>query len=279
MPYSVKILADSLAPCNKRLTTFELTYPRFVHSELLTHRLFSRNSSSSRAIPNEKLIEMIKKDPAMPVFWGKNQPGMQSKEEFSFADLYQVKAQWLEARDKMLEYSEKLANTGLHKQLCNRIIEPWMFITVIVSATEYSNWFGLRCHKDAQPELKFIADEMKKQYDSNDPIPLKPYEWHMPLIYMEDWDTVEDEGKINAIEILKKVSVGRCARVSYLTHDGKRDLAKDIDLHDKLSKSGHWSPFEHVAMALNVPEKHGNFIGWYQYRKMFPNEHIGDKML
>lgn len=288
--YSVKILADSFALSGKRLTTFELTYPRFVHAELMTHRSFSRNSASSRAIPNEKLRERIQNDPALPIWWGKNQSGMQAREELQMPELFDVQQKWLEARDVMLKYSEELSKLGLHKQITNRIIEPWMFITVIVSATEYSNWFHLRCHPDAQPEIKWVADEMKKQYDTHKPQEIQSGDWHLPLINDEDrieMDKVlrerykflkqeflgdEFDWHLKIQKELCKVSVGRCARVSYLTHDGKRDLNKDIELHNRLMTSGHWSPFEHVAQALDKPEWHGNFCGWKQFRKNYGNE-------
>jgi thymidylate synthase ThyX len=276
--YSARILLDSLGPSGKRLTTWELTYPRFVHAELMTHRLFSRNSASSRAIPVEKLMERVRNDPALPVWWGKNQSGMQAREELDEESQRNAHALWLVARDNALKAVEQLQSIGLHKQLANRLIEPWMFITVIVSATEYSNWFHLRNHKDAQPEISWVAKAMWTQYNERAPMQLPAGAWHMPLI-------AEEERLFGySDEILKKVSTGRCARVSYLTHDGKREMEKDIELHDRLSKGpqtgepGHWSPFEHVAQALATPERSGNFIGWKQYRKEFETEHFGARM-
>src|SRR5579864_7078447 len=144
--YECEVLADSIGPSGKRLTTVCVTYPRFVHAELLTHRMFSRSSASSRAIPNEKLRQRVIDDPAMPVWWGKNQAGMQAREELSGFELEDTRRGWLHARDLMLEMSEKLARHGLHKQLCNRLIETWMPITVIISATEWENFSRLRCH-------------------------------------------------------------------------------------------------------------------------------------
>lgn len=278
--YSTRILKDSLAPCGKRLTTWELTYPRFVHAELMTHRLFSRNSASSRAIPIEKLMARIREDPALPIFWGKNQAGMQAAEEMDVIDLIEAKRLWLDARNQMLEAAERLGKLGLHKQLANRLIEPWMFITVLVSATEYSNWFHLRNHKAAQPEIAWVAKDMWTHFNESKPRELGPTEWHLPL-----FDEVTEMSLVNfSTEKAKKVSTGRCARVSYLTHEGKRDVEKDIELHDKLcsgpssGEPGHWSPFEHVALALAEPTRIGNFIGWKQYRKEFETEHFGGSM-
>jgi hypothetical protein len=263
MAYKVKILADSIGPNNIRLTTWELTYPRFVHAELMTHRLFSRNSASSRAIPTKKLMNQIRKDPAMPVWWGKNQSGMQARVVLTGWRLFLVRKTWLFARWPALFFAWLLTKLGLHKQISNRILEPWMFITVICTATEWDNWFKLRCHPDAQPEIGWVATEMKRQYDINIPRVLSSGEWHMPLIDFDD-ELVDDKFD------LRKVSVGRCARVSYLTHDGKRDLSEDIKLADRLGQSGHWSPFEHVAEANEINDLtwSGNLRGWKQYREM-----------
>lgn len=271
MGYSVKILADSIGPNKVRLTTWELTYPRFVHAELMTHRLFSRNSASSRAIPTKTLMRQIRKDPAMPVWWGKNQKGMQARVELTGWRKSVVRFTWLQARWFALFFAWSLTKLGMHKQIANRILEPWMFITVIVTATEFENWFKLRCHPDAQPEIGWVAKEMKRQYDEHTPKILQPGEWHTPLIRDEEWGTIE-------IGLIKKISVARCARVSYLTHDGKRDYDEDKKMHDRLAESGHWSPFEHVAQAL-VDNKNGafprdtatlwsgNLRGWRQYRE------------
>ncbi|APU89021.1 putative HNH endonuclease [Virus Rctr197k] len=284
--------------------------PNFLANGVVVHN--SRNSASSRAIPSEKMRAMIQERPALPVWWGKNQSGMQAREELSNEPLdtdligkyaalncppYSpkgiAKALWLEARDLMIEYSDKLAQLGLHKQLCNRLTEPWMPITVLVSATEFANWFYLRDHKDAQPEIAIIATEMHYQYLESKPTLLSAGGWHMPYIHMEDQQEAHAlvlaqprdgnnipqayvDGEIK--RILRKVSVGRCARVSYLTHEGKRDLEKDVELHDRLAATassedpGHFSPFEHVAVALELPERIGNFTGWRQYRKDFLNE-------
>jgi thymidylate synthase ThyX len=287
--YSTRILKDSIAPCDKRLTTWELTYPRFVHAELMTHRLFSRNSASSRAIPTERLLARVREDPAMPKWWGKNQAGMQAAEELDPATQQEAERYWLAARDQMLDAVEGLSKLGLHKQLANRLIEPWMFITVIVSATEFGNWFHLRNHRAAQPEIAWVAKSMWEQYNAHKPT-YTPHEcWHLPLVdYPDDWlaaSVIAGSVADWVIEgVLKKVSVGRCARVSYLTHEGKRDLEKDIELHDRLcsgpltGEPGHWSPFEHVAAALSEPTRSGNFIGWFQYRKEFTAEHFGGRM-
>lgn len=275
--YSVSILKDSLAPCGRRLTTWELSYPRFVHAELMTHRLFSRNSASSRAIPIERLLARVREDPALPKWWGRNQAGMQALEELEGLERAEVERLWLEARDQMLAVVGRLGELGLHKQLANRLVEPWMFITTIVSATEFDNWFHLRNHKAAQPEIAWVARTMWEHYHRHEPTLIPVGGWHLPFVSGEEATTVD-------VEILKKVSTGRCARVSYLTHDGVRDMSKDVELHDRLcagpatGEPGHWSPFEHVAQALASPDRVGNFVGWRQYRKQFAAEHFGGPM-
>lgn len=269
--YLAKIILDSVNPCGDRLTTFEISYPRFIHSEMLTHRSFCRNSASSRAIPNEKLRHRIEDDPVIPVYWGKNQPGMQASKELEETVQTQAEALWLEARDKMLTYSSTLADLGVHKQLCNRLLEPWMFITVIVTATEYDNFFHLRCDSNAQPEIQKIAYMMQELYKFNSPRFLDTGKWHTPYIQSEEYKSFTQE------ECLQ-VSVARCARVSYLTHDGKRDIEADLKLFQRLQENKHWSPFEHVAVALSCSERSGNFFGWKQYRKQFVNEHHGRKL-
>jgi len=286
MAYAGKILKDSISPAQCRITTFEITYPRFVHSELMTHRVFSRNSASSRAIPFAKMVEQVQTDPVMPVWWGKNQSGMQSKEELVEPELSFAKIAWLNARDSAVSNAMSAAESGMHKQLVNRLLEPWMWITVLVTATEFENFFGLRCHPDAQPEIRYIAEMMKDSYYASTPAKKLAGEWHIPMIGDGTCGTeVEEDVWRHSSSTVLAVATGRLARVSYLTHDGKRDLQADVDLHDRLAKAGHMSPFEHCAMAQSGTEKNrrsqqesphqsGNFFGWTQYRKMIPGEAI-----
>jgi thymidylate synthase ThyX len=266
MPYKANILLDSIGENGKRITTWELSYPRFVHAELMTHRVFSRNSSSSRAIPVNKMLERIVNDPATPVWWGKNQAGMQAREELTGEVLEAVQKIWLEARDLMVQKASELNNLGLHKQIANRLTEPWMFITVILTATEFDNWFKLRCHPDAQPEIKYLADMMFSAYQANCPQKLHYGEWHIPMLKAEESELSIDEKLA--------ISTARCARVSYMNHDGTNsNVEKDKGLHDSLASSGHWSPFEHCAQNVTQGDYKGsNFFGWNQYRKRFSGE-------
>jgi thymidylate synthase ThyX len=248
----------------------EATFHRFILPEFNTHRAFSRNAASSRAIPIKKVIAAVRNDPALPIFWGKNQSGMAAREEIDEAARGRARAEWQRALDNALASAERLASPDieLHKQLVNRILEPFAWITVIVSATEWANFFTQRCHPDAQPEIHALAEVMLDAYRASAPREVPLGAWHTPLI-------LNDERMLDAAT-LRKLSVARCARVSYLTHDNLRDIAKDLELYDRLMSggaNGHWSPTEHVATPLDDPrETCANFRGWKQYRKLFSAE-------
>jgi thymidylate synthase ThyX len=202
----------------------------------------------------------------MPMWWGKNQAGMRAETELDGEERRKAQDWWLRGMELMVAHHAEGERLGIHKQLVNRVVEPWMYITVILSATDYTNWFHLRCHPAAQPEIRWVADAMKALYDLSVPAGLPVGAWHRPLI------RPEDELEIQGEELLNKVSAARCARVSYLTHDGRRDYAEDVRLYEKLVTSGHWSPLEHVAQALASDERIGNFSGWRQLRKTYAHE-------
>jgi thymidylate synthase ThyX len=264
-----KIITDSISQTGARLTTFQLIYPRMVHAELMTHRVFSRNASSSRAIPVSKIIQQVIDNPAMPVYWGKNQKGMQAKEELAGEALAQAKEIWLAARDAAVEQARKLVDIDLHKQIANRILEPWHHIHVVVTATDFDNFFNLRCDPDAQPEIKVLAEQMRDLFFDSKPAELAIGMWHLPYVSRSGgmYVPVGDKSII-------KASVARCARVSYMTHDNENPtLSKDVELHDQLLKSVHMSPTEHQATPMIDPNAYsGNFRGWVQYRKMIKGE-------
>jgi thymidylate synthase ThyX len=256
------IIADSINLTGDRLTTFVLTYHRMIHSEFMTHRMLSKNSSSSRAIPVEKMIKLVESQEVYPLHWGKNQKGMSAQTEVTEDEIQAAAEVWKAAKNDAIRHAKQLVHIGIHKQVVNRLLEPFSTITVICSGTEYQNFFEQRCHPDAQPEIQSLAHKMKAAYDSSQPQQLGAGEWHLPLIKQEDIDEISD------INELVKVAVGRCARVSYLNHDGVRSLTDDVKLHDRLltSKPAHLSPFEHVASALPNSEKRANFTGFQAYR-------------
>lgn len=272
MTISARILADSICG-GSRLTTWELTYARFVHAELLTYGMFARNAASSRAIPAARLRERTLADPATHVWWGANQKGMSATNEVD--DVAAAKAWWHESLVYAQTMHAKGERLGLHKQVVNRIIEPWMHITVILTATDYANFFHQRRSEYAEPNIHALADAMWDAYHSHMPIALEPGDWHLPLVDPSDYWAVRELGYetyAEVVEALKRVSVGRCARVSYLTHDGRRDLREDLRLHDDLAANGHWSPFEHVAQAIGDGARHKKYEGWRQYRADFIHE-------
>lgn len=270
--YSERILRDSWGPSGYRLTTFELTLPRIVLAEFNTHRMISRNSASSRAIPVSKMLGRVQDDPFIPIYWGKSQKGMQASEELDPMAQDRARKTWLRARNAAVAAVKRLQmpDIDLHKQIANRLLEPWLWHTIICTATEYENFFNLRCHKDAQPEIREIAVRMKKLYTTSEPRRVDAGFIHLPLV--DDYDQLVGENF--SVEEIKKISVGRCARVSYLTHDGVRDPKLDIELADRLQKSGHMSPFEHVATAVTDASPSGNFRGWRQFRKELPGEDV-----
>lgn len=279
MGFNVRMLCDSVSLDGARLTTMEVTMPRLVLSEFNTHRMLSRNSASSRAIPVEKRIAMVEADPFVPEAFGRNKKGMQANENLDGEEAHDARFAWLSARDEAVRWARRLAQIGVHKQLANRLIEPFCWQTIIVSATEWDNFFALRCHPDAQPEIRKAAEMMKEAYNTSVPERLHLGMWHVPLI-PDVHELINSGFSMNEI---CRISVGRCARVSYLTHDGKRDPRADIELCSKLQSSGHMSPFEHVARPLtqdDIVQRGltsyrpfvGNFCGWVQFRKLIPNE-------
>lgn len=270
---TAKVVADSFSPVGKRITTFELHYPRFVHAEFMTHRAFSRNAASSRAIPAKKIRASVRKDMAMPIWWGANQKGMQASSELSPRRIRAAKALWVATGYLMLGINWLFEKLGLHKQIANRILEPWFNITVVVTATEWANFYALRNHAAAQPEIRELARVMLEAHNASIPKLVTFGDSHLP--YVDQQDLVD----LTLGEALK-VSTARCARVSYMNQDGKRSTVdEDLKMFDRLvaETPKHASPSEHQAFPLEDPkERSGNLIGWGQHRKLIPNENISE---
>ncbi len=275
---SAKIIADSIGlygGAKSRLTTIQLRYPRLVHSEFNTHRVFSRNASSSRAIPVAKMIEQVRTDPAAPYVWTTNKPGMQGDVVTDPELIAKYDQMWVEAANQAADNAEVLMGEGLHKQVVNRILEPFQWISVIVTATEWANWFELRNHKDADPTIKRLAEVMLAAMEESEPKHLIAGEWHLPYVSKEEKSALP-------IATLVKISAARCARVSYLTHDGEfPDVDKDIALYERLvgSRPLHASPIEHQARVINLNNDeiglNGNFSPlWVQHRKLLETERL-----
>jgi thymidylate synthase ThyX len=265
MAYAARVLLDSVSEAGIRLTTMEVTFPRFVLAEFNTHRQFSRNSASSRAIPTTKMLERVDEDPVFPVEWGRNQKGMSASDVLTPEDEEEARRAWLDARDAAVEQAQRLSHLRVHKQVVNRLLEPFLWHTVIVTATEWSNFFDLRCAPNAQPELRQAAILMRNAMAASKPQLVKAGNWHLPLLQ-------SDETGLD-LETKKKISVARCARVSYLTHAGTREIEKDLELFDRLRADRHLSPFEHVATPANDVAFHANFRGWIQMRQEIEGAH------
>lgn len=268
--FEAKIIECSTTEAGKKVTTFQLCYPRFIHSEVLTHRVFSRNAMSSRAIPVAKMLRQVWESPASPIHWGANQPGMQAKAELVGWRLTGVKLLWSTAAILAASVAWGMDKLGAHKQLANRVLEPFQWMRTIVTATEWDNFYELRNHPDAQPEFQHLAKLMQVAHSSAIPRLLKPGEWHLPYVS-------ESERAMNALldlpDDLRKVSGARCARVSYLTHDGQKpDIAVDLKLFIRLvgSRPIHASPLEHQCTPGTSDT--GNLVGWTQYRKLWEKE-------
>lgn len=309
-----QIVCDSISPQSIRLTTFKLRYPKFIHGEFMTHRVFSRNASSSRAVPVWKNLEEVRSDAlrAAPVKWGAEQKGMSPGDELSDTEPSvfdfersardSAKYCWREAALRAADIAQSMQETGAHKSIINRIIEPFLHINVIVTATEYMNFFGLRLDKNADPTMRALAEAMWKVYNENTPHKIEYEDWHLPFINDSDWASFigvqvdpspelrlfESRSSYSASQMICAIrtSVARCARVSYTSFEtGKRStVEEDLKLYYRLvgAQPVHASPAEHQATPDSFegahiqrwghPDQWGNFRGWCQYRKMLAGE-------
>lgn len=314
-----EIVADSISKSRKRITTFVLTYPRFIHSELMTHRVFSRNAMSSRAVPVEKMIELVQQKTAHPIHWGKNQPGMQANHEHDedvVVDLSWIlgglnytltrNEAWNHAMMFACTMAKGFADAGYHKQIVNRLIEPYQLMRTVVTSTEWDNWYWLRDHEDAQPEIRELASQMLNLHNSSSPNVLDNDEWHIPFYKNGVWtphhvnDEMVDVNDYTVSDALK-ISASCCAQASFRNNDESLEKAQRV--WDRLvgSVPKHSSPFEHQAKPMtnkrgtslssrdlkqsmkiwNKGVTHtdisgdawsGNFKGWIQHRQLF-NDH------
>lgn len=287
MAVEAKVVQDSISPNGIRLVTLQLKYYRFIHSEVMTHRVFSRNASSSRAIPVSKMLSQVWNDPATPLHFGSNQSGMQAKAELTGWKRWAAEKVWRIAGKAACCFAWAGMKLGLHKQVANRILEPWQWIHVVLTSTEWSNFFELRDHSDAQPEIQALAKAVRKAMHESCPKALTPGQWHLPYVTQNDWNNLRATCS-SVEEIVAKalsISAARCCRVSYLKHDGTTSsIDEDLTLCDRLAGSRpiHASPFEHqgtpdkpkyvaggtTQVGWAHPELHGNFKGWIQHRKM-----------
>lgn len=319
----VNIIADSISEEGIRLVTLHARYPRIIHGEVMTHRVFSRNARSSRAVPVNTMLQEVRNDPFIPWHWGKNQKGMQASEEcneYIRLPVFSSNAQnpyeydgydiwsrdtmefereyaWNKACDSAIEVAEALMNAGYHKQIANRLLEPFSYIDTLITSTSWANFFHLRDHEDAEPHFHDLASLIKEKINESIPKLLKNGEWHLPFFDKErDNQAIGDflrDGSRRVIlndemiEAQRKVSVARCARISYAPFDGNASIEKEMQRYDLLvgSESLHASPTEHQATPdrryrgeydWNNLNLHGNFEGWIQYRKTLKGEYVAD---
>lgn len=327
---SAEIVADSLSSVDgTRITTFVIEYPRIIHSEIMTHRMFSRNAASSRAIPIGRVIQQIQENCAMPVAWGANQAGMQAEKECTtpvkvkildetdsfderlsfYINEVPVAARraWKMASNDAIKYAQAFSDAGYHKQIANRLLEPFQMMRTIVTSTDYENFFHLRCHKDADPTIQELANCMREAYQKNEEEGLVELldvgEWHTPFVHhyrgvdglsygLSVWDEEIEGWKLDqelTLEEALKVSSSCCAQVSFRKLD--TSLEKAISIYDKLvnSKPVHASALEHCATPIdydffqskswpkgithldrNGNYYSGNFKSFIQYRQLIP---------
>lgn len=284
----VKIIADSKSSVDgKRITTFELEYHRYIHGELMTHRMFSRNAASSRAIPVAKMIEQVRTNPATPIHWGANQSGMQAKQELTDT-LQSVKDQWESASLLAAIKAENMMWDNAHKQIVNRVLEPFQMMKTVLTATEFDNFFWLRNHEDAQPEIKRLAELMLEAMNNSAPKELVPGMWHTPYYGEGYWGCLCEDSLEDALAI----SSSCCAQVSYRLLDDSIEKARMVYKRLVESSPVHASPFEHQATpvdyvhccdttelstidgATHIDREgnvwSGNFKSWIQHRQLIP---------
>lgn len=304
-----KVVADSINESGDRLTTFIITFPRYILAEFNTHRMLSKNSASSRARPHRVMLKDVMENPFIPIKWMKEHTGMQGTEYFDDeASIDKLTKQWLAARDSAVEFSKSFdmieekpkgdttVPVGLTKQLSNRLLEPFLMHTVIVTGTEWGNFFALRDNEAADIHIQDLAHKMLIEYNLSNPKQLNPGEWHIPFGDQMEEERIADVSSDKSLEMTKiKIATARCARISYIPFGEEKqyDYKKDIELHDRLSRMGHMSPFEHCAKSMNPDEYKsssrtnfetntpefgwcGNFKGFIQYRKMFKGENKQD---
>lgn len=277
MSYEAKVLADSLTPRNDRLITLQVRFPRFILAELNTHRMFSRNSASSRAIPPEKQIQRLLEEPFVPEAFHSRVKGMGQGDAID--DQLRAQEIWLAACNNAVQSAEDLMAMGISKAHVNRILEPFLWHTAIVTATEWENFFALRCPSGdevdydfpAQPEFQQLALRMRQVMRESEPQRLAIGEWHLPLV--EPVEIVNhDDGHHDVQTFWAMVSAGRCARVSFETQGSEEDPNDSFDRAMRLLDNGHMSPMEHPATPGEVRGFYQNLWGWKSLRHITPHQ-------
>ena len=280
------ILASASNTGSPPIYTIRMRYPRPIHGEIMTHRVFGRNARSSRAVPVRTMLDEVRNTPYVPWHWGKNQKGMQASEECNqmliFKDLENQdlpmtrEEAWLAARDTAANIAEMYMTAGYHKQNPNRLLEPFSWIDTLITATQWQNFLWLRQHHAAEPHLQDLANLVAEAMQYCTLQHLEFGEWHLPYI-------TEEEKRLYHTDVLKKLSAARCARISYKPFNGESSIEAELDRYNLLvtDERVHASPLEHQASPDNFNAAngkwdhshfHGNLTGWIQARKLVPNE-------
>ena len=268
---SAECIAASACNNNPPIYTIVTRSPKYLDAEFCKHRMLSSNSSSSRAIPVEKIIQQIDDEPWVPTDWRKAQKGMQGDEPLLHAPRRDAEETWRMARHDAISAAKKLVKLGVHKQHVNRLLEPWMFQHKVVTGTEWDNFFALRCHPAADPAMQALANCIKEAIEKAEPVDRSDGSWHLPFITDEERKTYPDSSNL-------MVSAARVARISYANHGtGKVDREADIVLSESLRSQKHLTPFEAQARNLLSSDRDcyfrdgahwsANFRGWHQFRK------------
>jgi len=271
--YSAKIIQASVCR-GINIYTMELEYPRFIHSQVMTHRVFSRNTASSRAIKIRHYIKQVEENPALPIFYGQNGSGMSPRDELGGVESLLCRTKILEMRDNTIADVKQLEDLGLHKQSVNRYLEPWYMTKVLVTATDLENFFFLRHdkpssgHNPAQEEVKHLAELMKKAVLECEPEEITPDMWHVPYVNrVIDLDHKQiayyiDDGSPGGLRLTEDqavaVSSSCSAQISFRTL--VKTLKKAGRVNDKLMPQDtevdplHGSAFEHPAKPMSSAE-------------------------
>lgn len=279
---------------HKPIYTIRMRYPRPIHGEVMTHRVFGRNARSSRAVPVKTMLNEVRNTPYVPWHWGKNQSGMQANEEcnepikdwlLSSGKIDRINA-WWQAAILAANAAEAFMEAGYHKQNPNRLLEPFSWIDTLITSTDWDNFLWLRDHEHAEPHLQDLARLVKQAIDEAKINTLYHDQWHLPYITADDleWAMSERMYSSDSIsQLLCKISAARCARISYKPFDGDASYEKEIDRYNLLVTSDrvHASPLEHQATPDIFRDDytwvyghlHGNLTGYIQARKLVPNEH------
>lgn len=270
--YYARTLVDSEIN-NNRITTFEITFPRFIAEQILTHAMLRRNAGSLRATPTYKLYNACTVE---PLVWGSNRPGMQAGEELTGLRLTIARNAWRFSRRVSLLCARIMHKAGLHKEECNRILTPYLWQTYVITSNEYGwqNFFNQRCDSHAQPEIQKLAYLMRGEYNNSEPFEQRhhiPYDPLFEIDFVADNYAFARQQNLSILELRKRISIARIARVSYYNHGSNAiDYNKDLALFSGLCAGRHYSPFDHV-LTYTENFKNGIYPSWKSVREeLFP---------